>query len=365
MAELLFNAANICAAPHGYTICAGTLYRLLHRLEQKAYLRSTRERSGKSSGKICRATPLGRKALRAAKSKIRELFGELTEGHQGGMMRRGLPMKWACLLFLLSMLFGALTTWAGPPFQTDDPEPIDYRNFEFYTFGTADGTAAEMDTSGPAAEFNWGALPNVHLHILVPLAAIFPSNNPALAPAGEGSRAVGLGDIETGVKFRFIQEGKHRPQVGTFVMFELPVGSAAKGLGVGKTWYKVPLWAQKSFGPWTTYGGGGETVFSNSPGYKNYPFAGWLLQRDIGKKLTLGTEVFYHGAEGLGTAQTRSAALVDIGGYYYFRNPGFQLLFAYGHTAVGQSENYAYLGLYWTWGKKSDKDKDADTAQMP
>jgi hypothetical protein len=28
------------------------------------------------------------------------------------------------------------------------------------------------------------------------------------------------------------------------------------------------------------------------------------------------------------------------------------LLFCYGHSAVGQTENYAYLGLYWTWGKK-------------
>jgi hypothetical protein len=260
-------------------------------------------------------------------------------------------------------LFGSAVARAGPPFQTDDPEPIDYRNFEFYTFGTADGTAVEMDTSGPAAEFNWGALPNVHLHVILPLAAIFPSNNPQLAPAGEGTRAVGLGDIETGIKLRFIQESKHRPMVGTFTMFELPTGSPAKGLGVGKIWYKVPLWAQKSFGPWTTYGGGGATVFSDSPGYKNYPFAGWLLQRDIGKKLTLGTEVFYHGAEGIGTAQTRSATLVDVGGYYKFRDPGFQLLFAYGHTAVGQSENYAYLGLYWTWGRKDAPATTTDSAR--
>ncbi len=28
------------------------------------------------------------------------------------------------------------------------------------------------------------------------------------------------------------------------------------------------------------------------------------------------------------------------------------MLFCYGHSVVGQTENYAYLGLYWTWGKK-------------
>ncbi len=73
-----------------------------------------------------------------------------------------------------------------------------------------------MDTSGPAVEFNWGAIPNVHLHIIVPFAAILPSNNPRFAPAGAGPSAFGLGDIETGIKFRFVQETKRRPQIGTF-----------------------------------------------------------------------------------------------------------------------------------------------------
>ena len=272
-------------------------------------------------------------------------------------------IKAAFLPTFLAILFGSASTWAGPPFQTDDPEPIDFRNYEFYTFATADGTPVEMDTAGPAAEFNWGALPNVHLHIIVPLATILPSNNPSFAPAGTGPSAFGLGDIETGIKFRFIQESKHRPMVGTFTMFELPTGSAVKGLGVGKTWYKVPLWVQKSFGPWTTYGGAGETIFNRVPGYRNFPYAGWLVQRDIGKKWTLGTETFYHGPEGLATAQTRSAALLDFGGYYKFRDPGFQLLFCYGHTIAGQSENYAYLGLYWTWGHKdTSPDRDSNNA---
>jgi hypothetical protein len=256
--------------------------------------------------------------------------------------------KTAGLLFLLSV-----PLFSGPPFQTDDPEPILFRHYEFYTFANSDGTRVETDTQFPAVEFNWGALPNVHLHVIIPAAAIFPSNNPSFAPAGMGPRAFGIGDIEVGIKYRFVQESKHRPMVGTFVMFELPSGNAERGLGVGKTWYKLPLWVQKSFGPWTTYGGGGETVVRGVPGYRDYPFAGWLVQRDLGKKWTLGTEVFYHGPEGLATAQTRPATLIDFGGYYKFRDPGFQLLFCYGHTTVGQKETYAYLGLYWTWGNKS------------
>jgi len=67
-------------ARHGYRISAGTLYPLLHGLEKKGYLRVKAERKGKSSRRVYRATPLGREALKAAKSKVRELFGELIEG---------------------------------------------------------------------------------------------------------------------------------------------------------------------------------------------------------------------------------------------------------------------------------------------
>jgi DNA-binding PadR family transcriptional regulator len=67
-------------ARHGYRISPGTLYPLLHGLEKKGYLRSAEKRNGKSRRKVYRATRLGRKALRAAKGKVRELFGGLIEG---------------------------------------------------------------------------------------------------------------------------------------------------------------------------------------------------------------------------------------------------------------------------------------------
>lgn len=240
---------------------------------------------------------------------------------------------------------------AGPPFQTDDPEPVDLGHYEFYVFGSRDSTPIETDTTGPAFEFNWGILPNTQFHLVTGFGAIHPSNNPRYAPAGQGPSAYGFLDTEIGIKYRFIQQSKYVPEVGTFPMIEVPTGSYARGLGVGKTWFKLPIWIQKDFGPWTTYGGAGYQVVRQTD-YKNFAYQGWLLQRDIGEKWTLGGEVWHHGPEGLATAQTRSATLIDIGGYHYFRKPGFQLLFCLGHTVAGQSETYAYLGLYWTWGGK-------------
>jgi len=66
-------------ARHGYRISLGTLYPLLHGLQKKGYLRSAEQRTGQSVRKVYRATPLGRKALKAMKVKVSELFGEMNE----------------------------------------------------------------------------------------------------------------------------------------------------------------------------------------------------------------------------------------------------------------------------------------------
>jgi hypothetical protein len=257
------------------------------------------------------------------------------------------PLAVAAALFVLAGAPDAVL--AGPPFQTDDPEPVDLGHYEFYVFAATDGTPLETDPVGPAFEFNWGALPNTQLHAVLSFGAVVPANNAAEAPQGSAASAYGLLDTELGVKYRFISQTDKVPEVGVFPMVELPTGSAARGLGVGDTWYKLPLWIQKDWGPWTTYGGGGYEIV-HQEGFRDFRYAGWLLQRDLGEKWTLGAELWYHGPEGAGTPQTRSATMIDVGGYYYFRKPTFQFLFSVGRTALGQSETYGYLGLYWTWG---------------
>ena len=64
---------------HGYKLSPGTLYPILHGLERGGYLRSAEKRDGRQARRLYRTTPAGRKALRAAKEKVRELVGELFE----------------------------------------------------------------------------------------------------------------------------------------------------------------------------------------------------------------------------------------------------------------------------------------------
>ena len=216
----------------------------------------------------------------------------------------------------------------------------------------AGGTVLEL----PAYEVNYGAAPGLQLHlVLPPTVAFLPAARPLLRHRRHRTRR----------QIPLRQGVQARPRVGIFPFFELPSGNADKGLGVGKTWYRMPLWFQKSWGPedtqWTTYGGGGETIVPQD-GYKNFPFAGWLVQKQINKKISLGAELFGHGAEGPAALSTRASTLLDLGGIYEFHD-GFDLLFATGRGVYGQPETYTYVSLYWTWGPKDAAKDSADKTQ--
>jgi DNA-binding PadR family transcriptional regulator len=64
---------------HGYRLSPGTLYPILHGLEERGYLRAREERVGRSMRRVYRATASGKRALAQAREKVRELFGELLE----------------------------------------------------------------------------------------------------------------------------------------------------------------------------------------------------------------------------------------------------------------------------------------------
>src|SRR5271157_2596830 len=121
-------------------------------------------------------------------------------------------------LCLLCVLAAARAGAQGPPYQTDDPVPVDLHHYEFYIFGGVDGTPVEIDSTGPAFEFNWGAIPRVQLHAILPWGVAAPLNNPVYLPGGTGPTNFGLTDMELGTKIAFIKESPRVPQIGTFVM---------------------------------------------------------------------------------------------------------------------------------------------------
>ncbi|HUK58290.1 MAG TPA: hypothetical protein VLV50_03590 [Stellaceae bacterium] len=229
---------------------------------------------------------------------------------------------------------------AGAPFRTDDPVPDDYQHGEVYFFSTA--THVDGDTSGtlPGIDLNYGVLPDMQLHAIAPLAFDAPSGN---------GKSFGAGDTELGIKYRFMHEDESgwRPQIAIFPTVELPTGSKTRGLGTGSAQFFLPVWIQKTFGAWTTYGGGG---YWHNPGAgnKDYWFTGWLVQRQVTDALAVGAELFHQTADTVGGSESTG---FNIGAIYDF-SENYNLLVSAGRGLENAAKTNAfsyYAAFQWTF----------------
>ncbi|MGA2533612.1 MAG: hypothetical protein ABSG19_11320 [Candidatus Aminicenantales bacterium] len=224
----------------------------------------------------------------------------------------------------------------GPPFFTDDPVPVDIHNWEFYFASQHFITGDAVSGTLPHFEVNYGAVKNVQLHLIIPMAYAKPKGLPF---------QYGPGDIEVGIKFRFVGETRSSPQIGAFPHIEMPAGSSGRGLGGGRVQVFLPIWLQKSWGAWTTYGGGGYWI-NPGPGNKNYWMLGWEAQRDLSKRITVGAEVISNSSKALGDSGETAfnlGALLSVG-------KGQILMFSAGRDLHGPNRLFAYVAYYWTWG---------------
>jgi hypothetical protein len=87
---------------------------------------------------------------------------------------------------------------------------------------------------------------------------------------------------------------------------------------------------QKSLGPWTIDGGGGYW-FNPGSGNRNWWSAGWLLQRQLSSRLTLGAEIFHETAKQEGG---KSDTNFNLGTIFDF-NATWHFLFSAGHAIQG------------------------------
>jgi hypothetical protein len=241
----------------------------------------------------------------------------------------------ACFLipFLVFILTPVLA-FAGPPFRTDDPEPVEYKHWEVYLASQGSLDHNERSLTLPHVEINYGVLPNVQLHLLAPLEYV--------KSEGQASQ-YGYGDTELGVKIRLIQETDWWPQLGIFPIFLLPTGNEDKGLGSGETQVFLPLWLQKSWGPWKTYGGGGYWI-NPGAGNRNYWFFGWEVQRDMSEYLTLGGEIFHETASEVGGESNTGFNLGAIINFSELHH----LLLSVGSDFSGPSDFFYYIGYQLT-----------------
>jgi hypothetical protein len=243
-------------------------------------------------------------------------------------------------LALLLLTLCSSSAFAGPPFATDDPEPVEYRHWEFYLASQHSKTADAWSGAHALFEANYGVIPNVQLHLIAPLAYDAPA---------QGSRHYGYGDTEIGVKYRFIQETASLPQVGVFPLLEVPTGDADRDLGSGHVQAVLPVWLQKSWGAesheWTAYGGGGYHI-SPGAGNRNWGFFGAVLQRQVFENLLIGGEIYHHTSTEIGE---RTDTAFNLGTVMDF-GERHHLLFSAGRSIDGPSQFQVYVAYQLTFG---------------
>jgi hypothetical protein len=239
-------------------------------------------------------------------------------------------------LALLATFITAANVHAGPPFVTDDPEPVDYQHWEFYIASVNSDFEDDWSGTAPHFEVNYGVITNVQLHMIVPLAYDVPP---------EGAAHYGLGDIELGSKIRFFQECKWLPEAAIFPLLELPTGKASDNLGNGHSNAFLPLWLQKDWGSWTVYGGGGYGINSFHHN-QNWQFMGVVLQKQVWSNVAIGAEVYHQTV--YETDFPNTGTMFNIGTTIDF-NEHNHLLFSAGRSIDGPIHFQCYLAWQFTF----------------
>jgi hypothetical protein len=247
-------------------------------------------------------------------------------------MSKATSPGWAVVLFLA----GPWLAIAGPPFVTDDPEPVDYQHWEFYVASQHVATTDGWSGTVPQLELNYGAAPDLMLHLIAPLAYDAPS---------AARRHYGYGDTEVGFKFRFLQETANLPEAGVFPLLEIPTGNEQDGLGSGDLQALLPLWLQRRFGDWTVYGGGGYGINSGT-GNRDWGFGGMVVQWQVAHDAALGVEVNHRTkmeTDGRADTAFNVGTIVDFTEHQH-------LLLSAGRSIDGPTNFQLYVAYQFTFG---------------
>lgn len=236
------------------------------------------------------------------------------------------PLRW---LTALALAVTTSTALAGPPYETDDPEPTDLGHWEIYNFLTADGRAGVAD-GALGLDLNYGAAKGLQLTATLPVAF---ARDPAAGWRG------GHGDLELGAKYRFMDDEANGWQAAVFPRVILP--TAARDLGGTRTRVLLPLWVQKDLGKTSVFGGGGYEI---NPGSDNRDFwqAGVAVTHDFSKSTALGAELAWQSSD---TRDGKSTTGVNVGLIQKLGGPYSLLLAAGPIFSGGEASYHGYAAL--------------------
>lgn len=231
-------------------------------------------------------------------------------------------MRWRAPALLTLLASVPAPVLAGPPFLTDDPEPTEPGRWEIYNFvsGSREMGSTEADMG---LDLNYGAAPDTQLTATLPLHV-------------EKGSPLDASDVELAVKYRFAHQhdGGLSTDLSLFPRMILPTGRGSRHTRV-----LLPMWAQRDFGKWSVFGGGGYTI---NPGRdsRNYWQQGIVLTRQIRPGLQLGLEYYGQGRQ---ADDDRPIHDLNLGTIVHIKGPFSWLLSA--GKAVNRRQTVLYTSL--------------------
>lgn len=194
----------------------------------------------------------------------------------------------------------AAPAFAGPPYQSDDPEPTEYQHYEIYGF-TSTAHTPEGWAGVAGIDFNYGATRDIQLTAVLPVEYDHSSS---------GALIGGVGNIELAAKIRVAHQADIGWDIAVFPRVFLP--SASDRLGEDHASFLLPVWIGRDDGPWSTFGGGGCALHQGGDA-RNFCQAGWALTREVTPALRLGGEAFYQTAD---TRGAHASTSIGVGAIY-------------------------------------------------
>ena len=235
--------------------------------------------------------------------------------------------------FLCALLAFGAPAWAGPPFVTDDPEPVGLHHWEVNTAVAGSWRGSDRSIGIPNIDVNYGPTPDLQLHAL-PLYTIDRAN---------GTTTQGIDDTEIGFKYRLLHRhmaGGSSLMLGIYPMYRSATGARRLGPDRGTHGVLLPVWAQYDAGEWSTYGGAGYRI-DHAAGGRNSVFTGITVLRQVHEGLQLGGEIFHETATSHDASSTRGLNLGAILALTHTMN----LLASAGRTFGDGGANLFYVGL--------------------
>jgi|SRR5450830_1457168 len=238
---------------------------------------------------------------------------------------------------VLVLLLGATSqpAFAGPPFITDDPEPVAAQHWEVNYAVSKTWFAGGSSAGIPSVDINYGLSPDIQLHAQPKYAYVTAAKD----------KHFGIDNTEVGVKYRLInqQYADANWMVSIYPIIQLPTGSNRLGDSSGKLQTFLPLWIQRDTDDWTIYGGVGYRINQYTDS-KNSWFSGATLLYSLNPQWQLGGEVFHETATSFGE---RGQAGFNLGGIYNISDD-YHILFSSGKglSNVAPSNQFSsYLAL--------------------